>query len=99
MSWSSLRRALLAGTVAAVTAVTGCGDAESTADDAARETLTPADIHRLEIHYDDGTFRGPWDGSKAADELPLMAVNALDVMWFAWVGFYPETAVVSDADL
>ena len=40
----------------------------------------------------------PWDGAKDADELPLMAVNAFDVMWFAWVGFYPETAVVSDAD-
>ncbi len=30
-----------------------------------------------------------------ADELPLESVNAVDAMWFAWVGFYPDTAVVA----
>lgn len=31
----------------------------------------------------------------AADELPLESVNAFDVFWFSWYGFYPETEVVS----
>ena len=39
-------------------------------------------------------YEGP-DSQYAADELPLSGVNAFDAMWFAWVGFYPETVVVA----
>lgn len=28
-----------------------------------------------------------------ADNLPLPSLNVFDAMWFAWVGFYPETVV------
>lgn len=31
----------------------------------------------------------------SADALPLETVTAVDAMWFAWVGFYPETTVVA----
>jgi len=33
--------------------------------------------------------------SSAPDALPLDRVYAFDAMWFAWVGFYPETEVVA----
>jgi hypothetical protein len=33
--------------------------------------------------------------SYAPDALPLERVYAFDAMWFAWAGFYPETAVVA----
>ncbi|WP_303908215.1 DUF3179 domain-containing (seleno)protein [Thiohalomonas denitrificans] len=29
----------------------------------------------------------------APDELPLERINAFEVMWFAWYGFFPETAL------
>lgn len=33
------------------------------------------------------------DGRYGADGLPLERVNAFDAMWFAWAGFYPDTAL------
>lgn len=34
----------------------------------------------------DGTSYGP-------DELPLQRIHTFDAMWFAWAGYYPDTAV------
>ncbi|SDK05635.1 Protein of unknown function [Halovenus aranensis] len=40
-------------------------------------------------------YEGPDGAVHAADELPLESVNAFDVFWFSWYGFYPETEVVA----
>lgn len=42
--------------------------------------------------WDNGTVEGP-DGSYEPDSMPLTRVMAFDAMWFAWAGFYPDTAV------
>jgi hypothetical protein len=43
-----------------------------------------------------GAGRVTVDGETyAADALPLDPVVAFDAMWFAWVGFYPDTALVA----
>ncbi len=35
------------------------------------------------------------DGTRyAANDLPLPSILAFDAMWFAWAGFYPDTALV-----
>ncbi|MFP9191769.1 DUF3179 domain-containing protein [Natronosalvus vescus] len=45
--------------------------------------------------HDEGTVVNDAEGTQfEADELPLESVYAFDAMWFAWVGFYPSTAVV-----
>jgi hypothetical protein len=41
---------------------------------------------------EDGSVVGP-DGEYEPDGLPLSRVHTFDAMWFAWVGFYPETNV------
>ncbi len=46
----------------------------------------------LEFEWTEGTVIGPSDSYGPAD-LPLEPVMAFDAMWFAWAGFYPETAV------
>jgi len=34
------------------------------------------------------------DGSTyAPDDLPLSRIHTFDAMWFAWIGYYPETNV------
>ncbi|MFC7072018.1 DUF3179 domain-containing protein [Halovenus rubra] len=43
---------------------------------------------------DDG-YEGPDSTIHAADELPLTSVNAFDVLWFSWYGYYPETTIVA----
>ena len=59
---------------------------------------------RVEFEHDEGAFLAPEPDEndtgypRSADELPLEPVNVFDVMWFAWVGFYPETAVVPDSE-
>jgi hypothetical protein len=40
-------------------------------------------------------YEGPDGTVYSADELPLEPVNAFDVFWFAWYGYYPETVVVA----
>lgn len=47
---------------------------------------------KLNFTFKDGAYT---DGERrwAANQLPLEPVNAFDVMWFAWVAFYPETAL------
>jgi hypothetical protein len=35
-------------------------------------------------------------GGFAASDLPLEPVLALDAMWFAWAGFYPDTGFVGE---
>ncbi|MWG35769.1 DUF3179 domain-containing protein [Halomarina oriensis] len=42
--------------------------------------------------WTDGRVRGP-DGTYAPSAVPLPATTTFDAMWFAWVGFYPETEV------
>jgi hypothetical protein len=50
---------------------------------------------------DDVTVEANADGydvdgeTHAASDLPLTRVLAYDAMWFAWAGYYPETAYVS----
>lgn len=43
--------------------------------------------------YDDGSLVDEEGGSHEPDSLPLPRLHAFDAMWFAWVGFYPETTV------
>jgi len=43
----------------------------------------------------DGDQYGLGGDSYGAGDLPLATVNAFDSMWFAWVAFYPETALLS----
>ncbi|UEX77794.1 DUF3179 domain-containing protein [Sediminicurvatus halobius] len=40
---------------------------------------------------------GP-DGPRIPGRDSLTAVNAFEAMWFAWAGFYPETAVIGGGD-
>jgi hypothetical protein len=61
--------------------------------------LDSAWVYRNESEADieatsDG-YEGPDGSVYAADELPLQSVNAFDVMWFSWYGYYPETEVVA----
>lgn len=42
--------------------------------------------------YADGQVEGP-NGTVAPNELALPEVMTLDAMWFAWMGFYPESEV------
>jgi len=44
-------------------------------------------------HRDDGTVAGPDGNSHDPASLPLDRVLAFDAMWFAWSGFYPDTAL------
>ncbi|MDX1744610.1 MAG: DUF3179 domain-containing protein [Halobacteriales archaeon] len=39
--------------------------------------------------------RGPSGTFSKPAMIPLERVNAFDVMWFAWVGFYPETSALA----
>ena len=49
------------------------------------------------VESDGDAYRvGSEGGGFAAADLPLEPVLALDAMWFAWAGFYPETAFVGD---
>lgn len=43
----------------------------------------------------DAGYEGPEGDVYSADELPLESVNAFDVFWFAWYGYYPDTEVVA----
>jgi hypothetical protein len=52
------------------------------------ESTPPSDA----FAWADGRVRGP-DGTYDPADLPLDAATAFDAMWFAWVGFYPETEV------
>jgi hypothetical protein len=51
----------------------------------------------LTVESDGNGYRigGESDGF-AADGLPLDSVLAFDAMWFAWAGFYPDTAFVGE---
>ena len=51
----------------------------------------------LAVEPDGDAYRieGGGDGFAAAD-LPLEPVLAFDAMWFAWAGFYPDTAFVGE---
>jgi len=46
------------------------------------------------LAYEDGTARVEGE-AYAADALPLERVIRYDSMWFAWAGYYPDTAVVA----
>jgi len=48
----------------------------------------------VEISQGEDGYETP-GGEVAAHALPLEAVNCFDAMWFAWVGFYPNTEVVA----
>jgi hypothetical protein len=48
----------------------------------------------LAFEYREGNVSGPDGETHAPDALPLEAVMGYDSMWFAWAGFYPNTAVV-----
>ncbi|OYR50245.1 hypothetical protein DJ73_16325 [Halorubrum sp. Ea1] len=51
----------------------------------------------LRVEPDGDAYRvGSEGGGIAAGDLPLEPVLALDAMWFAWAGFYPETAFVGE---
>ena len=60
--------------------------------------LDAATVYRnpeaVAFEYREGTLVGPNGETYAPDALPLEAVMAYDAMWFAWAGFYPNTAVV-----
>jgi hypothetical protein len=43
----------------------------------------------------DTGYEAPDESVYDADKLPLEAVNAFDVFWFAWYGFYPDTEIVA----
>ncbi len=45
-----------------------------------------------EFEADGSSVAGPTD-TYQPEALPLQRAMAFDAMWFAWVGFYPETAV------
>jgi hypothetical protein len=63
------------------------------------EDLDSAWVYRntdeVTITETDGGYEGPDGAVHGADELPLESINAFDVMWFAWIGFYPESDVVA----
>jgi len=46
----------------------------------------------LSFEYGSGAVRGP-EGTHDPDALPLERIHTFDAMWFAWVGFYPDTNV------
>ncbi|MFB6295852.1 MAG: DUF3179 domain-containing protein [Halobacteriales archaeon] len=50
-----------------------------------------------EVSYEftDGEVVGPDGEAHAPDALPLERIHAYDAMWFAWVGFYPDSNVYS----
>ena len=51
----------------------------------------------LAIEADGDGYRVDGEGGGfAADDLPLDSVLALDAMWFAWAGFYPDTDFVGE---
>ena len=51
----------------------------------------------LGVEPDGGGYRvGGEGGGFAAVDLPLEPVLAFDAMWFAWAGFYPDTAFVGE---
>jgi hypothetical protein len=51
----------------------------------------------LTVEADGDGYRVGAEGDRfAADDLPLEPVLAFDAMWFAWAGFYPDTAFVGD---
>lgn len=45
------------------------------------------------FEYRDGTIDDQDGGSYEPDTLPLEPLLAFDAMWFAWVGFYPDTTL------
>ena len=47
----------------------------------------------LAFEHRDGSVVGPDGEAHAPEALPLSRVLALDAMWFAWDGFYPESSV------
>ncbi|ELZ44697.1 hypothetical protein C463_07052 [Halorubrum californiense DSM 19288] len=48
------------------------------------------------VEPDDDGYRVDGEGGVAAADLPLERVLAFDAMWFAWFGFYPDTAFVGE---
>lgn len=51
----------------------------------------------LGVEPDGGGYRVDGEGGGfAAVDLPLEPVLAFDAMWFAWAGFYPDTAFVGE---
>jgi hypothetical protein len=51
----------------------------------------------LTVEPDGDAYRVDSEGGGfAAADLPLEPVLALDAMWFAWAGFYPDTAFVGE---
>ncbi|TKX42508.1 MULTISPECIES: DUF3179 domain-containing protein [unclassified Halorubrum] len=48
------------------------------------------------VATDGDGYRVGGEGGLAAADLPLDRVLAFDAMWFAWAGFYPDTAFVGD---
>ena len=48
------------------------------------------------VEPDGDRYRVGGEGGVAAAALPLESVLALDAMWFAWAGFYPDTAFVGE---
>ncbi|TKX87429.1 DUF3179 domain-containing protein [Halorubrum sp. SS5] len=51
----------------------------------------------LSVESDGGGYRvGGEGGGFAAADLPLEEILAFDAMWFAWAGFYPDTAFVGE---
>lgn len=47
----------------------------------------------LSFGFENGRVTAP-DGTRhAPDSVPLSRIHTFDAMWFAWSGFYPETAV------
>jgi len=45
--------------------------------------------------YENGSYLGPDGKSYRADEIPLVAVNAFDAMWFAWAAYFPNTELTA----
>jgi hypothetical protein len=51
----------------------------------------------LRVEPDADAYRVDSEGGRfAATDLPLEPVLALDAMWFAWAGFYPDTGFAGD---
>jgi hypothetical protein len=98
------QRGLLEGTTSASDATNGTDTGGTDTAEAGTRllavydpTLDAATVYRnpegLAFEYRKGTVIGPDGGSYAPDALPLEAVMGYDAMWFAWAGFYPNTAV------
>jgi hypothetical protein len=51
---------------------------------------------RKTFEFDDGSIVAGDGTSHSPDELPLSRIHTFDAMWFAWVGFYPNTTVYAD---